>query len=31
LDQAVDAAIDDQQGVDVQDGVFAVVVDKCAV
>jgi len=31
LDQAVDAAVDDHQGVDVQDGVLAVVVDEGAV
>lgn len=31
LDQAVDAAVDDHQGVDVQDGVLAVVVDERAV
>jgi hypothetical protein len=31
LDEAVDAAVDDHQGVDVQDGVLAVVVDERAV
>lgn len=31
LDEAVDAAVDDHQGVDVQDGVLAVVVDEGAV
>jgi len=28
LDEAVDAAVDDHEGVDVQEGVFAVVVDE---
>lgn len=31
LDEAVDAAVDDHEGVDVQDGVLAVVVDERAV
>jgi hypothetical protein len=31
LDEAVDAAVDDHEGVDVQEGVFAVVVDEGAV
>jgi hypothetical protein len=31
LDQAVDAAVDDHQGIDVQDGVLAIVVDEGAV
>jgi hypothetical protein len=31
LDEAVDAAVDDHKGVDVQDGVLAVVVDEGAV